>query len=81
MNWLYKEFLPLCQEHGIDLKSEDIRYIMAILGNIPQNEHRAIMGRYFDEWCKGIGAAYCGSQRQYMGRKYANKVLIHALER
>ncbi len=81
MNWLYTEFFPYCIEHGVDIKPEDQRHIAITIYKIPLNERKAVMSRYFTAWQQGMYSASCGSQRQPMGRKYANKVLTEECNR
>lgn len=76
MNWLYKQYLPYCQAHGMNLQSEDMRYISQLLSKVCPIDRRPMMVKYFNAWQAGMHNAVCGSQRQAMGRKFANKCLV-----
>ena len=75
MNWLYKTYFPYCLEHGIDIRPEDKRHICMMLTKIRPDDRKAVMGRFYTAWHQGMALAACASQRQDMGRKYANKYL------
>lgn len=76
MNWLYTEFFPYCIQNGVDIQAEDKRHICISITKIPLNERKPAMARFFTAWQQGMHLAVCASQRQAMGRKYANKLLI-----
>ena len=75
MNWLYKTFFPFCIEHGLDIQADDKRQICLMLCKVPLNERQRVMGVFYKKWHEGMGAAFCASQRQAMGRKYAYEYL------
>ena len=79
MLFLYDTFKPFCERNGIQLLSEDMRFIAKHLSYIPSSRHKVIMKQYYEEWKKGMESDCLPAARMNMGRKAANSFLREAV--
>ena len=72
-------FLEYCHEKGIKPLNDDLKFIRKLLAYVPDNERRAFLSAYVDEWLLGMGECPKTLLKQNMGRKRANLWLLGKL--
>ena len=74
-------FKNYCEKNAVHILPDDIKFLKDQLLYIPQNEHRATLKKYYDEW---IGNAALYSEQglnQNYGRFRANEWLREELSK
>ena len=80
MNWLYT-FKQYCEENGVHLLPDDMRYLEKMLKMIPVTDRRNIAHMYYGKWIKAFSLAPYPSMANNYARKHANSWLREVCER
>lgn len=72
MHWLYTAFKDYCNQKGILLLRDDLKFIERMIKEIPADLHKTIMRDFVDEWCDGMGRDAMSLLKQNLGRRQAN---------
>ena len=75
-SFLETVFKPTAKAKGLYVLRDDMNFIARSLLKIPYNEHKDVLRRYIDEWCKGMAESSIASYAQNLGRRRANLWLL-----
>lgn len=65
-------FKAYCEQRGIELLREDMRFVRDILSRIPKSTHKSILRRYTCEWLGAFNKCDDILRKQNEGRREAN---------
>ena len=72
---LINRFTDYCKKNAIHLLPDDIKFIKEVIINMPLNERRATLKRYYDEWIGNATLFNEDGLNQNYGRFKANEWL------
>lgn len=72
-------FVEYCKEKGISPLRDDLRFIKRLLLFVPDNQRRAFLSAYVEEWLLGMGESTIDAQKMNLGRRRANLWLLKEL--
>lgn len=78
---MHNTFIGYCQEQGIRLLKDDIRFIRQMTSKLPPAERRAVLKRYCSEWLLGCQETEISYQRENKGRYRANFWLLSTVDK
>ena len=58
---------------------DDLRFIKRLLLFVPDNQRRAFLSAYVEEWLLGMGESTIDAQKMNLGRRRANLWLLKEL--
>lgn len=76
MNYTFKKFKNYCNDKGIDLIRDDLKFIEESLNNIPLNLHSVALRGYIAAWRDSIRRNKDGTGGINLARKDANQFLL-----
>lgn len=74
------DFKTHCDQIGVQLLYEDIKYIKAQLQKIPSVSHRTVLERYAEIWCKVMCECEDEIKGMNLGRRCANQYLRECIK-
>ena len=80
MNWLYN-FKTYCQESGIHLLPDDMRYIETMLKKLCPVDRRQVAHKYYGVWVRSLSEAPYPAMAQNYARNRANTYLRDVCDR
>lgn len=72
-------FQEHCLQLGIQLLSDDIKFIKYALQSMPKEKHKEILCMYTKIWLQGINKTQHEFKKQNEGRRVANSYLLMAV--
>ena len=75
------KFTEYCEQHGIKLLRDDMRYIGSLIGHLQSDVRKRCLKAYADEWLSQLKINENSSQAMNLARRASNLALPEIVDR